>query len=52
MNHPGGMEVNKLGHDCVGIDCGFEDAEFFPSLTGTKDESQDDLIAIVARKQG
>lgn len=31
--------------------CGFDDAEVFPSLTGTADDSQGDLIAIVARKQ-
>lgn len=32
-------------------ECGFENVEFFPSLTGTNSESQGDLIAVVARKQ-
>ena len=32
-------------------ECGFEDVEFFPSLTGEEDESQSDLMAIVARKR-
>jgi hypothetical protein len=31
--------------------CGFGDVEFHPSLVGGKDDSQRDLIAIVARKQ-
>lgn len=31
-------------------ECGFGDTEFFPSLTGAEDKSQDDLIAIAARK--
>lgn len=33
------------------VDCGFENAEFFPSLTGTADKSHGPLIAIVARKR-
>lgn len=32
-------------------ECGFTGVEFFPSLTGTVDETQKDLFAIVARKQ-
>jgi len=32
-------------------ECGFKDVEYFPSLTGEKDESQSDLMAIVARKE-
>ena len=31
-------------------ECGFVGLKFFPSLTGEKDETQSDLIAIVARK--
>jgi SAM-dependent methyltransferase len=31
--------------------CGFGDTEFFPSLVGTEDESQRELIVIVARKE-
>ena len=33
-------------------ECGFGDVAFFPSLTGDEDESQSDLMAIVARKRG
>jgi SAM-dependent methyltransferase len=32
-------------------ECGFENVEFYASLTGTRDESQGDLFAVVARKQ-
>jgi SAM-dependent methyltransferase len=32
-------------------ECGFENVEFYPSLTGARDESQGALIAVVARKQ-
>jgi SAM-dependent methyltransferase len=31
-------------------ECGFDDVEFFPSLTGSEDESQASLFAIVAQK--
>ncbi len=31
------------------VECGFEDVQFFPSLTGVEDESTRDLMAIVAR---
>jgi hypothetical protein len=34
------------------VECGFENVSFFPSLIGVEDESQADLIAIVARKAG
>lgn len=34
------------------VKCGYTDVVFFPSLTGGVDESQRDLLAIVARKQG
>ena len=33
------------------VDCGFDDVQLIPSLTGTSGESQGDLIAVVARKQ-
>lgn len=33
------------------IECGFEDVEFLPSLTGDAGELQGDLIAVVARKR-
>jgi SAM-dependent methyltransferase len=32
-------------------ECGFDNVEFFPSLTGTAGEREGDLIAVVARKQ-
>jgi SAM-dependent methyltransferase len=32
------------------MESGFNGVEFFPSLTGVEDESQEDLMAIVARK--
>ena len=32
-------------------DCGFDDVEFFPSLIGIKDATQNGLMAIVARKR-
>ncbi len=32
-------------------DCGFDDVEFFPSLIGVKDATQNHLMAIVARKR-
>jgi SAM-dependent methyltransferase len=32
-------------------DCGFDDVEFFPSLIGVKDATQNQLMAIVARKR-
>jgi len=32
-------------------DCGFDNVEFYPSLTGAVDKSQGDLLAVVARKQ-
>lgn len=32
-------------------DCHFENVDFFPSLSGSIDESQNDLIAIVAQKR-
>jgi len=32
-------------------DCGFDDMEFFPSLIGVQDSTQNQLMAIVARKR-
>jgi hypothetical protein len=32
-------------------ECGFGEARFYPSLTGEQDETQKDLIALVARKR-
>ena len=32
-------------------ECGFEDVKFFPSLTGTEDESQSEMMVIVAKKR-
>jgi hypothetical protein len=32
-------------------DCGFDNVEFFPSLVGVKDPTQDGLMAIVAQKR-
>jgi len=33
------------------VECGFEGARLYPSLTGVEDESQNTLMAIVSRKQ-
>jgi len=33
------------------VECGFEAARLYPSLTGVEDESQNTLMAIVSRKQ-
>jgi hypothetical protein len=33
------------------IECGFDEVAFYPSLTGSTDESQAWLLAIVARKR-
>jgi len=33
-------------------ECGFEDVKFFPSLTGTENKSQSEMMVIVANKRG
>jgi SAM-dependent methyltransferase len=42
---------SKTEYRSLLLRCGFDDVEFFPSLTGTKLASQGDLIVVVARKQ-
>ncbi len=34
------------------VECGFDQVQFFPSLTGVEDDSSRDLMAIVARPAG
>jgi len=42
---------NNAQYHSLLAECGFEEVKFFPSLTGTEDESQSDLMVILTKKR-